>query len=113
MEINQLKPVEVVRDNYGYWTHPEFTKYWNEVIGEGAEYCTTEQHEALKRDLNIETFRTSLELEDYEAWEKYVESSDASDWQPEEPIIDGEWFLVSIFCNEDGAFATWGKEKVA
>ena len=110
-EINQLKPAEVVRDQYGYWSHPEYTKYWDEVIGKGAEHCTTEQWNALERELNIETIRKSLELEDSKVWQKYVESSDASDWQPVKP--NGDWFLVSIFCNEDGAFATWAKEKTA
>lgn len=112
-EINQLKPAEVVRDQYGYWSHPEYTKYWDEVIGKGAEHCTNEQWNALEHDFNIDTFKASLELEDYNAWKEYVESSDASSWQPVKPILDGDWFLVSIFCNEDGAFATWAKEKAA
>ena len=31
MEINQLNPVEVVRDKTGSWIHPEFLKYLNSL----------------------------------------------------------------------------------
>ena len=76
-------------------------------------YLYTHFNDFLNYIFNIDTFKASLELEDYNAWKEYVESSDASSWQPVKPILDGDWFLVSIFCNEDGAFATWAKEKAA
>ncbi|WP_139851312.1 hypothetical protein [Acinetobacter pullicarnis] len=112
MEINQLKPVDVVRNDYGSWSHPEFDKYWEANFND-AEGCSNEQWDELKRYFNIETFQISLELDNYDQWEKYGDGGDLSDWNPEKPVASGDWFLMLIYGNEDGAFAEWAKEKVA
>ena len=41
MEIKQLNPVEVVRDETGSWIHPEFLNYLNS-LEDDAEFITDE-----------------------------------------------------------------------
>lgn len=112
MAINQLKPVDVVRNDCGFWAHPEFDKYW-EVNFNDAEYCSDEQWSELKRYFNIETFRISLELDNCEQWENYGDDSDLSNWNPEKPVLSGDWFLMTIYYSEDGPQAIWAKEQAA
>ena len=36
--MNEIKEIPVVRDEYGYWTHPEYEKFCD-----GREYISTEE----------------------------------------------------------------------
>lgn len=43
MNINQLKPVEVVRDDYGFWVHPVLDQYITDLLGD-REFMTESEH---------------------------------------------------------------------
>ncbi|EIO98299.1 hypothetical protein ECTW09195_2386, partial [Escherichia coli TW09195] len=39
--MSEIKEMPVVRDGYGYWTHPEYEKFCD-----GREYISTEEFNA-------------------------------------------------------------------
>lgn len=106
----QLMPAEVTRNDEGYWSHPAFDKYWAENYGD-AEYLNQSEWDELERHFNIDTFTTSLELEDYDLYQQYCETGELLAWNPDQPVASGDWYLISIYSNEDGAFATWAKPR--
>lgn len=110
LKTNQLMPVEVTRNDEGYWSHPAFDKYWAENYGD-AEYLNKSEWDELERHFNIDTFTTSLELEYYDLYQQYYETGELLAWNPDKPVASGDWFLISIYSNEDGAFATWAKPR--
>ncbi|USD31068.1 hypothetical protein J8Z24_18325 [Pseudoalteromonas sp. SCSIO 43201] len=95
-----LSPVEVVKDEHGYWDHPNWPA-WDEMntLAEINHY-TLQQGYRLK----------FLHFEDYfsnERLERYFADGDAdiSDWNPV-CEHDGS-FLLSIYENEDGPRAVF------
>ena len=108
--IKQLKPVEVVRDSYGEFVHPEYQKYWYDNF-DGADRITKEQSNNLLNDLNVEIKTTKLEDDtsvSEEILEEIMESCNLSKWTPETP--EG-YFVVGYWFNEDSAVAVFAKEK--
>ena len=115
MEINQLKPVDVVRDEYGFWTHPVLDQYLHQVLGD-REFMTESEHIRMVIHFNIDLHRDEMEWDcTEELADKYWGDGDidaVKEWLPTPPNGEG-WFLVSINDTDDGPVAWWAKEKVA
>ncbi len=109
MEIKQLEPAEIVRDECGQWVHPDYLKYLNEHFGD-AEFVSQEQYDELKRYFNIQTVSLwlSATVSDDEFEEIMdMDSMDLSKWQPTWP--DG-FFLIDIAYTEEDAQAVFARE---
>ncbi|MGO3385362.1 MAG: hypothetical protein ACTIMQ_11600 [Acinetobacter guillouiae] len=108
MEINQLKPVEVVRDEYGSWIHPEYRKYLDDHFGDKESISLSEWHE-LKRYFNIQTvslwLSASVSEDDFEEIME-MENADLTDWKP---IAPNGFFLMDIHFTEDDAIAVFAR----
>ncbi|WP_119686458.1 hypothetical protein [Acinetobacter ursingii] len=107
MEINQLKPAEIVRDDMGQWIHPEYCAYINALSGE-SDYFTKEEWAELKRHFNIET--VSIWMESSVSEDDWVIMMDASDITKWEPIAPHGFFLIDIGFGEDDAYACFARE---
>mgnify|MGYP001618726896 FL=1 len=112
--IKQLEPAEIIRDQYGFWTHPVFSKYLECVIGD-SEGMTSEQFEELKLHFNVDFSKVEMEFDAPEdVAERYWDQEEleaVAYWNPSKPKGDGDWFLVSINDTEDGPVAWWAKPK--
>lgn len=107
MEINQLKPAEIVRDDMGQWIHPEYCAYINAMSGE-SEYFTKEEVAELKRHFNIETVVIWMEASvSQDDWEVMMDGADITKW---DPIAPHGFFLFQIGFSEDDAFAYFARE---
>ncbi|OTG85856.1 hypothetical protein B9T31_09695 [Acinetobacter sp. ANC 4558] len=115
MEIKQLTPAEITRNDYGFWTHPVLDEYLNQVLGD-REFMTNSEHLHMMNYFNINLRQTQMEWDcSEELSDKYWGDGDidaVAEWQPTQPQGDG-WFLVSINDTDDGPIAWWAKEKVA
>jgi hypothetical protein len=101
-----IKPLEVQRDEDGYWTHPDYF-----VPANGNEYGVPGEFSTWLRQHNLESFTLSLESDDAasEVAEKYFDGGfgcDISSWQPSKPEGNG-WFVGSIHDTEDGPYCIW------
>ncbi len=107
MEAKQLKPAEIIRDEYGQWIHPEISKYWDDNFGY-AEYIKSEDWERLKNYFNIQTVAFHLDgsVSD-DDYEKMMDECDLSKW---DPIAPTGFFLMSISFTEDDAVAIFARE---
>lgn len=109
MTIKPIVPVDVVRDDDGWFCHPQ---YFSEPEWEDPESMTLEQFEKYVAERGVETAITSLESDDPEANDRYCEDGqvDCSAWEPSKP--DGEgWFMLSIHDTEDGPICVWGRRR--
>lgn len=111
---HQLKPVEVVRDQYGFWTHPVLSEYIKTILG-NPEYLTEDQLDELKNYFNIEVHEIDMDVDaPKEIIERYWDKNEkkaTKDWVPSRP--DGEgWFLVCIHSTNDGCVAWWARPKM-
>lgn len=92
-----IKPKEVTRDKYGYWTHPDYPSHWGEDT-------TKEEVDKWFSDNGIKSYDAWLQDEDEELSEKYAAGEiDASSWNPNKPTDDS--FLLFITDTEDGCMA--------
>lgn len=104
MTNSTIQPVDVKRDQYGYWTHPDYFEPAN-----GNEYGMPEEFDAWLDANNLGFVVAWLESDDnsLELLEKYeAGDADISDWQPVKPDGDG-WFVGSIHDTEDGPICIW------
>lgn len=107
----QLKPVEVVRDEDGFFYHPEYSKLLDDLLGD-REYPTNQEWEDFKKSLGIEIYRTWLESDaSDEVIDRYFngEIEVCAEWNPSRPDIEGDWFVISIHDSEEGAVCLWAK----
>ena len=108
MEIKQLNPVEVVRDETGSWIHPEFLNYLNSLESE-ADFFTDEEWVELMRHFNFETvtlwMKSSVSSDD---WESMMDDCDITKW---DPIAPHGFFLIDIGFSEDDAYAIFARSK--
>lgn len=108
MEINQLNPVEVVRDETGSWIHPEFLKYLNS-LEDDAEFITDEDWRKFKSDFNVETVTFWMEYSvSSDDWESMMDDCDITKW---DPIAPHGFFLIDIGFSEDDAYALFARSK--
>lgn len=107
MEINQLKPAEIVRDDMGQWIHPEFQTYIN-AKSDDSFLFTEEEWTELERHFNIETvtiwMEGSVSVDD---WEIMMDDADITKWNP---ITPHGFFLIEIGFSEDDAYALFARE---
>lgn len=106
---DKLQPVEVKRDEGGYFMHPVLSHFWG-VEMDQAENCTPEQWKAWATRHGIETDTAMLESYDLDhpAYVEYFDNGgNASVWEPEAP--GPEWFLINIGDSEDGPFAVYAR----
>ena len=107
MEVKQLEPAEIVRDECGQWVHPDYLKYIEEHFGD-AEFISQEQYDELKRYFNIQTVSLwlSTTVSDDEFEEIMMIDQDLSKWNPQWP--DG-FFLIDIAYTEEDAQAVFAR----
>lgn len=114
-EVTVLQPVEVVRNEDGYFWHPAVHHFWDVEMA-GYEACTREQWEAFEKRNGIETYVDLLESYpiDHPAYVAYFDNDDGNvtAWEPTRPPGDG-WFLLTIGDSEDGPFATFARPRGA
>lgn len=107
-----MKQIEVKRDEYGYWTHPEYFEPAN-----GNEYGFPGEFDAWLYKHNLQCHIMSIECDDQagEVAERHFEGQldgDISEWQPTKPDGNG-WFIGSIHDTEDGPYCIWFRNKQA
>lgn len=94
-----FEPVEVVRDDIGMWTHPDYPN-WEENVSSDEIKAWLSEH-----DLAASVVCFEWDAEE-ELFERYYEKDDITavcDWLPTSPTEDH--FLVSIHDTEDGPVA--------
>ncbi|MBJ8477208.1 hypothetical protein [Acinetobacter bereziniae] len=108
----QLTPVEVKRDKFGYWIHPEYQKYliFNHPENENLSQFDYEQ---MQNFLNVDFIDSDMydELTDDQI-DQYLNDGDQSiviNWTPKQPRNDA--FLVCIFVCVDGVLARWAVSR--
>ncbi|QGZ66320.1 hypothetical protein [Paraburkholderia acidisoli] len=102
----KLQQIQVVRDEDGYFHHPDLRHFWDVTMG-GAEHCTKEQWQAFEAEAGVKTQIVYLESEDmnHPAYVEYFEKGGGVGlWNPAPP---SGWWLVEISDTEDGPFAVW------
>ncbi|MGB9040242.1 MAG: hypothetical protein WCC23_17275 [Acinetobacter calcoaceticus] len=114
MEIQQLKAAEVVRDDCGFWNHPEWENYFRTNFKLN-EHLSDEEVTRLHVHFNVTTDRVYFETDASEEVSiRYFNKGDLTaikDWNPSKPDHDRDWFLVSIFKNSNGdVVALWAKQ---
>lgn len=114
MEIQQLKAAEVVRNQYGFWNHPEWANYFKTNFNQN-EHLSDEEITRVHVHFNVTTARVYFESDASEELSKrYFDNDDQSaiiEWNPSKPDHDRDWFLVSIFENSNGdVVALWAKQ---
>lgn len=95
---------EVQRDEYGYWTHPDYLEFCD-----GRECIPSEEFDKWMQSQGIEC---SVEYRDEEMADPDMDGGNLSSWQPEQPNGEG-WFIGSIHDSEDGAVCIWLRAKPA
>ncbi len=92
-----IKQVEVVRDQYGYWTHPDYPTHWGEDT-------TEEEVNKWFSDNQIKSVDVWLQDDDEDLSERYFAGEIyATEWNPQKPTDDS--FLLFIADTEDGCLA--------
>lgn len=93
-----IKPMEVQRDQYGYWTHPDYAAFCD-----GREYVANEE---FNQWMALQGLEWTVIYRDEDEIDPAVDGYDISTWQPDSPSGDG-WFVGSIHDTEDGAVCIW------
>lgn len=105
----KIKPIEVVRDECGFFIHPEYSKLLDELLGD-REYPTIEEWESFKNELGIKISNVYLENDaSKEIVDSYFDGNidSCKDWIPTKPKGDDDWNILSIHDTEDGAVCLW------
>lgn len=103
---NKIEALEVQRDKYGCWTHPEYDKFFGE-----REHIPNAEFQAWvnKNGLEWDYVLRDDSINDFEA---ESDGADFSKWQPEPPAGEG-WFIGSIHDTEDGPVCVWFRQGAA
>ena len=96
-----IGPVEVTRDEYGYWYHPGIPDF-------------DEDHAAYKawldgQQLKVVGWHMDSDLESHPYWEEGA--ANCLGWEPEKPPAY-DWFLLGIFDTEDGPYVQWASRDL-
>lgn len=98
-----IEPVEVERDELGYWWHPALPEDVDEDFD--IDKFVTEQ--------GMETALIELDLDDPLQVSKiaFLEGiADVSNWEPNVPTGE-DWFLIAIFDSEAGPYAYYARPR--
>jgi hypothetical protein len=90
-------PVEVKRDENGYWDHPGIPAFEGE---DPAPYIAWADEQKLER--KGWHMLDELDSHPYEDGEAHCNG-----WEPKSP--GPEWFLMGIFDTEDGPYVNWAR----
>jgi hypothetical protein len=97
----QIQPLNVVRDEGGYWTHPALPDF-----DEGA---SAYEHWCKDQGLQIYSIDMVDDLPEGENHPYFEFSSNhCLGWEPQPPTGDG-WFCLAISDTEDGPAAFWAR----
>ncbi|WP_166167917.1 hypothetical protein [Acinetobacter sp. SA01] len=108
MEVKQLEPMDVIRSEMGTWTHPVYSAYMGENLG-NKEYISPGEWEDFKRHFNIDTVTFWMESSiNYDDWEAMMDDCDITKWNP---IAPNGFFLIDINFSEDDAYAIFARNK--
>ena len=99
--MNLIQPAEVVRDEYGFWTHPDYPE-WDEGT-------TRPMIDAWFKEQGLE--RSIIWFEEdapRHLVDEWMENGEApcEKWEPTVPE-GGGWFVLSIHDTEDGPLCIW------
>lgn len=104
--MSTIQPAEVKRDDYGFWTHPDYPAHWDEGTSVDEILAWVEQNNVEYRSVSFEDDAPE-ELQD--AWSETGEA-DCTKWEPSMPEGDG-WFMFCLFDTEDGPSCTWMRHR--
>lgn len=108
MEIKQLNPAEVIRDETGSWIHPEYLAYLN-TLNDDSDFISNDDWVELKRHFNVETITLWMESSvSSDDWESMMDDCDITKWNP---IAPHGFFLIDIGFSEDDAYAIFARPK--
>jgi len=93
-----IKPLNVQRDQYGYWSHPDYL-----ALCDGRESIPTDEFNQWMESNGLEW---QIEYRDEEEIDPSIDGYDLSTWLPNAPAGDG-WFVGSIHDTDDGAVCIW------
>lgn len=93
-----IKPMEVKRDQYGYWSHPDYLAFCD-----GREFIPSAE---FNQWMESQGLQWSVSYRDEEEVEPGIDGSDVFSWGPKSPAGEG-WFVGSIHDTEDGAVCIW------
>ena len=93
-----LTALPVERDQYGYWSHPEYLAFCD-----GRENIPSAE---FNQWMESKGMKWLVDYRDEEEIEPDVDGYDLSSWNPQAPAGDG-WFVASIHDTEDGAVCIW------
>ncbi len=99
---DSLTALPVERDQYGYWSHPDYLAFCD-----GREYIPTEEFNQWMKAKGLEW---KVDYRDEEETDYDADGYDLSTWNPEAPAGDG-WFVGSIHDTDDGAVCIWLRAK--
>ena len=107
MEINQLKPAEIIRDEMGTWSHPDYLAYLVKYHSD-EEVISSEAWGAMLDHFNGETVIFYLESSvSSDDWEIMMDNCDITKW---DPIAPNGFFLIDIAFSEDDAYALFARK---
>lgn len=95
-----IKPEEVVRDEYGFWTHSQFPDF------DGREFIPKEEWNRWCAENNINTDIVQFEYDaQEELQDEWYEDGlcDCNKWEPTKPADNA--FLLSLHDTDDGPIA--------
>lgn len=104
--LPRLKPIEVVRDAMGFWTHPVLSVYLDNVLAD-REFITDAEVKAISDHFNVDIVIEGVRLCE-------VDPTAQGDWSGFEPIPPSQnHFLISTVESEnsENAYFWWAKEK--
>ncbi|MFK8256829.1 hypothetical protein ACFL9S_03485 [Erwinia sp. AnSW2-5] len=93
-----IKPIEVQRDQCGYWTHPDYLAFCD-----GREFIA---YAELNQWMESPCLQWYVTYRDEEEVDPDIDGFDLSSWEPEPPAGEG-WFVGSIHDTEDGSVCIW------
>ncbi|MFS3509290.1 hypothetical protein [Citrobacter braakii] len=93
-----ISEIPVERNQYGYWTHPEYDKFCD-----GRERISNTEFKAW---MDKQGLQWTIDYRDEDEVDPAVDGYDISQWEPEKPAGEG-WFVGSIHDTEDGAVCIW------
>lgn len=100
-EEKLIGPIEVVRDEHGYWYHPGIPEFDEDV--EAYKSWTDSQ------GLKVVGWHMDSDMESHPYWE--AGEPHCLGWEPETPPAY-DWFLLGIFDTDDGPYVQWARREV-
>lgn len=113
MIIQQLKSAAITRDQYGFWSHPDWKNYIETSFNQ-SECLSESEIQQVHIHFNITTGHVYFESDATdELIARYYDQNDRTavqDWIPSKPDHDRDWFIISIHESSNGdVVALWAK----